>query len=646
MGKIRPTDEQQAIIEASRTGHTVAFSAGAGTGKTSTLRLIAEANPDRSMLYLAFNKAIQVEADNSFPPNVTAKTAHSLAYRAFGAPMRPRLDGPRMTSRDNARALGITTDFGFDADHIVTTGSLASMTMQAVARFCRSADPAITARHAPHVEGLTDAQQAQVAAHILPFARKAWADLTSRAGRLKPTHDVYLKRYALSGPRLTGWDVILYDEAQDADPCIAGIVETQGHAQLIAVGDSAQAIYGWRGAGDFLSTVDAAHRLFLTQSWRFGQAVAEEGNAWLEVLGTDMRISGNPARSSTLADLERPEAILCRSNAGTVEQLLNAHEKGIKVYLEGGGAEIKRLAEAAERLQSGQPGFHPELVAFNTWDEVVDYAEKDPGGSDLAVGVNLIERYGADEVIRAIDGTVPTGGQAELVVSTAHKSKGLEWGKVKIATDFREPLDKKTGEPLPIPPADAMLAYVAVTRAKDTLDNAGLVWLHAHMERIGQPLGAATPAAATTATPTALPTPLPAVPDGTASHDDTALATAGKVSQNNGAERVVDPAGYLAGYGLAKGMSVLVAGERGTFQIKAVAADGSLTCFGEVGGARSFRPEWCVPATRKGRGGKTVPVRTIPESAKAARAAWRRQHQIVVSHHGGDVPVSSAGLAL
>lgn len=61
-------------------------------------------------------------------------------------------------------------------------------------------------------------------------------------------------------------------------------------------------------------------------------------------------------------------------------------------------------------------------------------------------------------MIRAIDGTVRTGSQAELVVSTAHKSKGLEWDRVRIATDFTEPLDQKTGQPLPIPPADAMLA--------------------------------------------------------------------------------------------------------------------------------------------------------------------------------------------
>ena len=297
---------------------------------------------------------------------------------------------------------------------------------------------------------------------------------------------MYLKQWALSRPALAGWDVLLYDEAQDADPCIAGVVESQRHAQLIAVGDSAQAIYGWRGAGDFLARVDADHRLRLTQSWRFGAAVADEANTWLGVVGTDLRVVGNPNRDSTLDTLDQPDAVLCRSNGGTIQQLLDAHNKGVRVHLVGDGKEMLALAQAAERMQDGRPAAHPELVAFNTWQEVVDYAENDPGGSDLAVAVQMIERYGPSEVIRAINGTVPAD-RAELRVSTAHKSKGLEWDRVRIASDFREPLDKVTGQPLPIPREDAMLAYVAVTRAKLVLDTGGLGWVHDHLAALGQP---------------------------------------------------------------------------------------------------------------------------------------------------------------
>ena len=474
------TSEQQAITDAAGTGRTVAISAGAGTGKTSTLRMIAEARPRTRMLYVAYNKAIQVEAAKSFPSNVTAKTAHALAYREFGAPMRARLNGPRMRGTDTAAALGVRGAFGFDAERIFSAAAQASLAMGMVARFCRSADDEIAAHHFLAPEGLTDGETTALARHLLPLARSAWADLTSGPkGRCHPTHDVYLKQWQLSKPSLSGWDVILYDEAQDADPATADVVEHQRHAQLIAVGDSAQAIYGWRGAGDFLNRVDAMHRLRLTQSWRFGQAVADEANVWLGVVGTDMRIVGNPNRASTLEPLDRPDTMLCRSNAGTIDALLDAHDTGVRVHLVGDGREMLALAQAAERLQDGKPAGHPELAAFGSWDQVVEYAEKDPAGSDLAVAVRMIEKYGAGGVVAAIDGTVPERS-AQLIVSTAHKAKGLEWGKLRVANDFKEPLDKETGEPLPIPRADAMLAYVAVTRAKDTLDNAGLAWVHTH----------------------------------------------------------------------------------------------------------------------------------------------------------------------
>jgi len=505
VSKLAPTEEQQAILDAAATGGTVAISARAGTGKTSTLRLLADARPKTKMLYVAYNKAIQVEAERSFPANVTCKTAHALAYRQFGAPLRSRLTGPRMTARQNAQVLGIGSAFGFDAERVFEPATQASLAMGMVARFCRSADSRIAPRMLHTPEGLSDAEERALGKHLLPYAQRAWADLTAGPrGRLKPTHDVYLKQWQLSRPELAGWDVILYDEAQDADPCIADVVERQEDAQLVAVGDSAQAIYGWRGAGDFLARIDADHRLYLTQSWRFGAAVAEEANVWLGLVDSDAPVRGNPARRSRLDSLERPAAILCRSNAGTIDQLLAAHDQAVRVHLVGDGRETRSLAEAAGRLQAGQPTAHTELVAFRTWREVVEYAQKDPAGSDLAVAVRMIERYGADEVVRAIDGCVPAA-RAELVVSTAHKAKGLEWGRVRIGTDFREPLDKATGRPLPIPREDAMLAYVAVTRAQDVLDNTGLAWVHAHLDAMGAPadqtVNRATtpPVAATTA---------------------------------------------------------------------------------------------------------------------------------------------------
>ncbi|MCU4183847.1 AAA family ATPase [Acidiferrimicrobium sp. IK] len=230
MTALKPTPEQQAILDASGTGGTVAISAAAGSGKTSTLRMVAATRPKTRMLYLAFNKAIQREAESSFPSNVTAKTAHALAYAEFGKPMRDRLNGPRMTGRDNARVLGITRPLGLDADRFFKEPTLASMALGMVARFCRSDSPDITVGHFRAPEGLSEAEGRHIAGYLLPYAARAWQDLTAGPrGKLKPSHDVYLKQWALSGPALTGWDVILYDfSSRPPSVVVVGLVLPEG----------------------------------------------------------------------------------------------------------------------------------------------------------------------------------------------------------------------------------------------------------------------------------------------------------------------------------------------------------------------------------------------------------------------------------
>jgi hypothetical protein len=269
------------------------------------------------------------------------------------------------------------------------------------------------------------------------------------------------------------------DEAQDADPAIASVVAAQvPHAQVVCVGDAAQAIYGWRGATDFLSRVAADHRVQLSQSFRFGQPIADEANVWLTEIGSTLRLLGDPNRRSLVAPSTDTAAILCRTNGKAISEVMAAHAGGIAVALVGRGAEMRSLALAAEHLMAGRPANHPELIAFADWQAVRHYAEHDPGGSDIAVGVRLIDAHGPRGVIAALDACV-SEDRARLVVSTAHKARGREWDSVRIAGDFPEPrTDKVTGERVRINREEAMLAYVAVTRAKVQLDNAGLAWIH------------------------------------------------------------------------------------------------------------------------------------------------------------------------
>ena len=79
---MRATAEQERAVELFRTGKSLKITAFAGAGKTSTLRLLAEANRKRGV-YLAFNKKIAAEAKDKFPANVDCRTTHSMAWRAI-----------------------------------------------------------------------------------------------------------------------------------------------------------------------------------------------------------------------------------------------------------------------------------------------------------------------------------------------------------------------------------------------------------------------------------------------------------------------------------------------------------------------------------------------------------------------------------
>jgi len=76
-----PTSEQSECLRQFETGENLKISAYAGTGKTSTLQLIARSTSEPAT-YLAFNRAIANEAIRKFPPNVDCRTIHSLAYQA------------------------------------------------------------------------------------------------------------------------------------------------------------------------------------------------------------------------------------------------------------------------------------------------------------------------------------------------------------------------------------------------------------------------------------------------------------------------------------------------------------------------------------------------------------------------------------
>lgn len=473
----KPTGEQEKIRDFYRTGAPLAVTAGAGTGKTATLVLLGDDRKAR-VRYLAFNKAIALEAERKFPWWVKCSTAHSLAFQAVGARFRHRLDDQRhMPARVVAELLGISQPLRL-SQHTLAPRKIARLALETVAQFCYSADLEPSGDHVPRKDGIdSPGDRAVLRDALVPLARRAWADLCSPDGKLRYQHDYYLKWWQLNDPVITG-DVLFVDECQDLNPVLEAIIAAQ-QAQVIAVGDACQQLYAWRGATNALDRLGGGNRLTLSQSWRFGPAIAAEANKWLGLLDADLRLSGTPAIHSSLGTLAAPRAVLARSNGGVMKQVIVETTAGRKVAMPSprpgvaGGAEIERLAKAAISLKQGRGTDHPDLMVFQNWAEVQDYAANDPGGDDIAVLVDLIDEHTPEKIL-AMCAKLVEERYAEVVVSTVHKAKGREWDTVQV-TDFRKPQPRYDEDEAPLPGRDRMmLAYVAVTRAKLTLDRGPL----------------------------------------------------------------------------------------------------------------------------------------------------------------------------
>ncbi|HFO5314304.1 TPA: UvrD-helicase domain-containing protein, partial [Escherichia coli] len=118
---------------------------------------------------------------------------------------------------------------------------------------------------------------------------------------------------------------ILFDEAQDANPVTTALVLGQ-KCRVILVGDRYQQIYRFRGANNALShpALKNADRLWLTQSFRFGPAVARMANLLLQREGETREVKGCGGDDEVLLKCHAREhlqghyTVLSRTVAGVI----------------------------------------------------------------------------------------------------------------------------------------------------------------------------------------------------------------------------------------------------------------------------------------------------------------------------------------
>jgi len=461
------THEQRAATDLFMTEQSLKINAFAGSGKTTTLRVMGESTKRRG-LYLAFNRSVADYASRLFPSNVECRTIHSLAFRQMHQVIRVESKLVGSINRNQVCNLLNLSDYSVGS-HLLFSSQVASLVQATLKVFLHSRDDDVQTAHMPTwgiLNRLTARELQTVAKHVCKLAQKLW-QLMQDVGSPTPLgHDGYLKLWALGRPKLDV-DFILLDEAQDSNPVMLEVLRQQ-ESQVIYVGDRHQQIYQWRGAVNAMEQVKTKHETYLTQSFRFGKAIADLANRVLGTLGEEKLLVGNAEVKSQLSQ-GIPNAIITRTNAMLVSMVVRELEKGGQPYVEGGTQELLRLLEGVRALKAGRRSDQPEFFGFKNWNEFQVYAKSDEG-AEWRMLVGLVDEYTVDTLIHTLSCVAENPRESSVVLSTTHKAKGREWDSVELTDDFRVATGKAGIGPTDYEREELRIAYVALTRAKHSLN--------------------------------------------------------------------------------------------------------------------------------------------------------------------------------
>jgi superfamily I DNA/RNA helicase len=501
-----PTPEQRAIEQAfNQFGYpNLKVVARAGSGKTATARYLTH-SASRKGVYLAFGKKNADEARARFPSHMLVKTTHALAHAAMN--VRSRW-GHKLKNDSNKWPLWrVIREFGIHEEDGISAEHSAYAAMQGLRCFLYSADPELTASHVYDrskdedyfAQRLLDDYRQQHpmatakarehwAATVLPervktfrqhytnrllsLAQDLWEAQISTTHPYPIEHDTYLKLWQLSQPIIPEIDYLIADEAQDLNACILDIILKQP-CQIVMIGDPAQGIFGFRRAINGFELLDA-QTLYLSLSFRFGQVIADVANAILRVAYPDLvPIRGNPLVPSRLGPISSGRyALVARTNAGLFDEAVELARKNQRFHVVGSLKDPIERARSVYHLWAGSdPKWirHPDIKPYDDWNTLKKEAQYDV---DLARHVRLIADR-EDEVLELCDLLENAGevraNQADVVLTTVHKSKGLEYPQVRMADDFSRLKIDENGQ-LSGPLEEIHVLYVAVTRAERQLE--------------------------------------------------------------------------------------------------------------------------------------------------------------------------------
>ncbi|RYD97975.1 MAG: DNA helicase, partial [Sphingobacteriales bacterium] len=437
------------------------------------------------ILYLAFNRTVRNEASGRFAllglNNVRVETAHSLAYRHIVARNGYRVRASGYSTRDIAGMLGLQISGEKHGAYI-----LANHISKFVALFCNSAEARVT--DIDYTATVQDEKAKSFVRNHYASIEQGTRLLLARMdkGEIECTHDFYLKKFQLERPKLP-FDYILFDEGQDASPAMLDVFMQQPATKLI-VGDTHQQIYSWRGAVNALEGVGFP-AYSLTTSFRFGADIARLATqvlSWKGYLG-DMPLIDIKGKGK--ADGKGGAATIARSNLGLLLAAIRyiTDNRSVQhIYFEGNINSYTYAEEGASLydvlyLYNGQPDKvrDPLLRELGSLEGLEEYIEKTEEAG-LSTLLEIVREYGNEifDLLRSLKARHVGDAErhkAEMIFSTVHRAKGMEYDTVHLAADFLTEVRlerlaaKKEGVNTVKTFEEINLLYVALTRARQHL---------------------------------------------------------------------------------------------------------------------------------------------------------------------------------
>lgn len=300
------------------------------------------------------------------------------------------------------------------------------------------------------------------------------------------------------------YDWVMIDEAQDTNParralCLA-ILKPGG--RLVAVGDPAQAIYGFTGADsdslDLIKQQVGAVTLPLNITYRCPKRVVARAQQWvpditahssapdgiIRSIFAEPAKPGAPSRQSVETEkFTAEDAILCRNTRPLVEMAYKLLRRGTACKVEGReignglialinrwkaantSALISRVQEYREKEVNKWLAKGKEAKA----EEISDRCETiiELGQQLIGEGKTRVEELIA--FIKSMFGDTKPGEKAHcLTLATVHKSKGREWERVYILGQSKYMPSKWARKDWQAK-QEVNLMYVAATRAQEEI---------------------------------------------------------------------------------------------------------------------------------------------------------------------------------